>query len=132
MKVTSHEYIDSGLTHRDNPLPITGARVPITTSAQIDMREPISEIHLETPTLNFGQVDGVELPTQAIRLVNAGPAAGNAKVELCVPWLSIPGSGRAFMLEIPGMSIAEFNVTLNDAARWLPPGATAQDCALLT
>src|SRR5947208_3002642 len=43
---TALENIDTGLTHLDNALTITGAREPVSAPAQIDMREPISEIHL--------------------------------------------------------------------------------------
>jgi hypothetical protein len=122
-----------GLSHYDDALTVTGGREPVLASVHIDLREAISELHLDTPTLNFGQIDGAnpELPTLPVRLINASPSPWNGRVEVCVPWLSLQAPARAFDLQIPGMSIAEFGVSLGDDARWLPPGATSEDRALL-
>jgi len=103
----------------------------VSVPVQIDLRDTISELHLDTPILNFGQFDGGELPSQAIRLVNASPAAWMGRVELCVPWLSVQGQARAFDVEVPGSVVVEFKVSLNEAARRLAPGMIAENQALL-
>jgi hypothetical protein len=127
------DELEIGFKQWHDALSITGAREPVSALVQVDVRDAISELHLDTPILNFGQVDGStsELPTQTVRLVNAGPAAWTGRVELCVPWLSLPSPARTFDLDVPGMSVAEFAVMLNESARWLRPGLTVEDHALI-
>lgn len=120
-----------GFNQWDDALSVTGGREPVSVPVQIDLRDTISELHLETPILNFGQVDSGELSSQAMRLVNASPSPWIGRVELCVPWLSTQGHARAFDLEVPGSSIAEFKVSLNDSARRLSPGIITENQALL-
>ncbi len=122
-----------GLSHWDDALSATGGREEVLASVQVDLREAISELHLDTPTLNFGQIDGAnpDLPTLPVRLINASPAPWTGRVELCVPWLTTRSPSRAFDLEIQGTSIAEFGVSLAEEARWLAPGVTAEDRALV-
>ena len=126
------DVLQPGLSRWDDTLAVTGGREPVTASVQVDLRKEITEIHLDTPTLNFGQVDGAaaELPSQMVRLVNASPAPWNGQVELCVPWLSVQSASRTFNLEVPGQSVAEFSVALNEAARRSAPGMVAEDRAV--
>jgi hypothetical protein len=67
-----------GFSQWDDALEILGGRERVTAPVFVDLREPISDIHLDTPTLNFGQFDGAstgEMPSQPVRLINASPAA---------------------------------------------------------
>ncbi|MEP7289609.1 MAG: hypothetical protein ABI947_27990 [Chloroflexota bacterium] len=130
---TALEVLKTGLTHLDDALSVHGGREPITTSASIDLRDPIWELHLDTLTLNYGQIDGVlpELPSQIVRLVNAGPAIGTARVEICVPWLSVASNARLFDIDVPGNSVIEFAVTLNEEVRRLAPGTIVEDRAVV-
>lgn len=122
-----------GFSQWEDALEISGGRARVTATVYVDLREPISDIHLDTPILNFGQFDGAstgELPAQTVRLVNASPAVWKGKVELGAAWLSLRGPARAFDLDVPGMSVAEFAVALNDSARYLLPGMTMEDRAV--
>jgi len=126
------DALQNGFSSWDNALSVTGGREPVTVSVQVDVREAISELYLDTPTLNFGQVDGAvtDLPSLNVRLINAGPMAWTGKVELCAPWLSFQSPVRAFDLNVPGISVIEFAVRLNEQARLLPPGITTADEAI--
>ena len=124
------DRLNTGLNQWDAALSITGGREPVNVAVQIDLRDPISELYLETPTLNFGQIDST-LPSQTLRLVNAGPAVASARIEICVPWLSVKGQNSQFDLTVPGANIVEFSVSVTDAARQLTPGLIVEDRALL-
>lgn len=122
-----------GVNRFEGALVLTGTREPVTASVQVDLRDAALELYLETPTLNFGQVNGAntELPTDTIRLLNANATPWKGRIELCVPWLTLEGKSRAFDVEIPKMSAAEFKVLLGDAVRWMKPGLLVEEKAIL-
>jgi hypothetical protein len=126
------ETLETGLTRHADALTITGARTPVSVTVQVDLREVSTEVVLETPILNFGQVNGggVDLPTEMVRLLNASPQVWRGTIEVNVPWLSLDGDARATDLDIPKMSMAEFRVLLNEHARHLPPGTISDDAAI--
>jgi len=64
-------------------------------------------------------------------VVNAGPAPTSAQVELARAWLSVPAAPAAFALELPGATIGEFPINLNDKVRQLPAGVAAEDRAIV-
>jgi hypothetical protein len=127
------DTLKAGLNQWDAALSVTGGREPVNVAVQIDLRDPISELYLDTPTLNFGQIDAAmrDLPSQVVRLVNAGPAATSVKVEICVPWLTVKGQKAAFEVAVPGANVVEFTVNLTNDVRQLPPGLIAEDRALV-
>jgi hypothetical protein len=124
------ETLKPGLNRSDNALSVTGGREPVAASVQVDLREAISEIHV-TRHAELRQIDGAVANCCARVKVNASPVAWKGQVEVGVPWLSASGAARTFDLDVPGQSVAEFTVVLNDAARWLPPGVTTADRALV-
>ncbi len=126
------DAVPTGFSQWEDALSVTGGREPLAVSVQVDLRDTISELHLDTPILNFGQIDGASsgLPVQTVRLVNASPAPWTGKVQVCVPWLSLQSTARHFDLEVPGMTMIEFPVAVSEEARWLPPGPMASDHAL--
>ncbi|HLY25674.1 MAG TPA: hypothetical protein VKQ72_05000 [Aggregatilineales bacterium] len=130
----AQESLQIGLNTWENALTVSGGREPLSVPVQLDLREPISELHLETPLLNFGEIDP-SLPnldsSQTIRLVNASPAAVSARVELCVPWLSVESKVRAFDLEIAGGTLAEFPVSVNGKLRDVTLGVLDEARAIL-
>src|SRR5262249_40656819 len=78
----------------------------------------------------FGQVDGGELPSQVVRLINAAPVPASARVEICVSWLAVKGQRSAFEIAVPAANFVEFTVTATGAVRKLPPGLIGEDRAL--
>ncbi|HVO44578.1 MAG TPA: hypothetical protein VMT34_18255 [Aggregatilineales bacterium] len=122
------EAVRAGFSRWEGALYITGVREPVAASVEIDIREAVSELHIDTPTLNFGQLDGTGVGTDTLRLVNASPSAWKGKVELRVPWIAGP---RTFDLEVPGMNVAEVTVTTDESARWLRPGARIDERAIV-
>jgi hypothetical protein len=127
------EELAVGVVRWENVLAVTGGREPVSASVQVDVREVTLELHLETPTLNFGQVNGAiaDMPADTVRVLNAGPISWMGRVEIVVPWLSAEGESRAFDLEIPRMSVAEFRVQLNESARLIPPGVIQEERAIV-
>ncbi len=127
------EELAVGAVRWENALAVTGGREPVSTSVQVDVREVTLELHLETPTLNFGQVNGAiaDMPADTVRVLNAGPVSWTGRVEIVVPWLSAESESRAFDLEIPRMSVAEFRVQLNESARLIPPGVIQEERAIV-
>lgn len=126
------ETLEAGVSRYADALTISGARTPVNVAVQVDVREVSTEVVLETPILNFGQVNGggVDLPTEMVRLLNASPQGWRGTIEVNVPWLSLDGDSRATDIDIPKMSMAEFRVMLNEHARQLPPGTISDDVAL--
>lgn len=124
------EALKAGISLWENALRITGGREPISVAVQLDIRETPEDIHLETPTLNFGMVTGGENAPEVVRLLNAGPNAWGGLVTLNVPWLSFESAARNFEIEIPKMSVIEFKVFVNERALDLPSGVVSEDHAL--
>jgi hypothetical protein len=127
------EVLEPGFSRHEAALTISGARTAVTVAVQVDLREVSSELVLETPTLNFGLVNGgaVDLPTDTLRLLNASPQEWKGTIEVNVPWLTLEGETRSLEVDIPKMSVAEFKVALDEKARQLPPGTIFDESALL-
>jgi hypothetical protein len=128
------EMLPVGLTRHDHALRITGGREPLSAPVQVDMRPDVAELHLETPTLNFGRtarsVEG-DPPTEVLRLLNASPTVWTGRVEIRTPWLAVEGGGRAFEVDISKQSTLELRVMLlPNALRTLPAGVTIEESAI--
>lgn len=130
---TASEVLDLGMTKLPNAITITGGRESASAMVTVDLREAANELVLETPTINFGQVNGggVELPTDFIRVLNASSASWQAKVEVNVPWLALEQNLRHTQLDVPRNSMMELKIILNEDTRALPPGLIADDSAIV-
>ncbi|MFN8418410.1 MAG: hypothetical protein U0528_04060 [Anaerolineae bacterium] len=123
-----------GSNRIEKALSVSGARSDVFVTVQVDLREMVAEVVLETQTLNFGQVNGGSgeaLPAELVRLLNPGLLTWRGKIELTVPWLALEADARSLEIEIPKMSVAEFRVSLNEAGRQLPPGIISDDEAIV-
>ena len=127
------QELPPGLTRWEAALSVGGGREPVTVSAQVDVRDAPTALHLETPILNFGVVsdDIAGAPVEMVRLLNAGPLPWKGTVTLKAPWLSLERAARAFDLEVPGMHVVEFRVLLNERLLAQPPGVMIDDAAIL-
>jgi hypothetical protein len=130
---TASDVLDIGMTKLSNAITVTGGREAISAMVTVDLREAANELVLETPTINFGQVNGggVDLPTDFIRVLNASSASWQAKVEVNVPWLALEHNLRQTQLEVPRNSVMELKVVLNEDTRALPPGLINDDLAIV-
>jgi len=126
------DMLKPGVNFWENALTISGGRGPVMTLVQVDLRDSPVGLVLETPTLNFGQVNGEarEVQPETVRLLNAGTTTWSGQVTLKLPWLSFDTAERTFTLEIPKGSLAEFKVHLNDEAVTIPPGVITEESAI--
>jgi hypothetical protein len=122
------ESVRSGFSHWDRVLHMTGGREPVAASVEIDIRDAVSELHLDTPLLNFGRLDGITPGSDTLRLINGGPSAWRGQLKIAADWI---GGARQFEVEVPGMNSAEITFTTTEAVRRLPVGALRDPQAII-
>lgn len=122
-----------GVSEWEQAISIQGGREVYTTGARFDMREMPTELVVENPILNFGQIGEsvTNIPPETLRLLNAGSAAWRGQISLNVDWLSFEHPARSFDLQINKSSVAEIKVFLNENALLKPPGSLNTEDALI-
>ncbi|MDW8299554.1 MAG: hypothetical protein RML95_09470 [Anaerolineae bacterium] len=122
-----------GVSYHEAVLSLSNVREPVLIAVQLDIRDVPRTPVLETLLLNFGTVNPLhaEPAAETVRILNAAPKAWHGTVRLNAAWLSFETACRAFSLQVPPSSIAEFKVLVNAQALELPSGAHTVPDALI-
>jgi hypothetical protein len=117
--------LKTGLTRWENALTISGGRAPVEVSVQVDMRETPTELIVETPLLNFGEIgsDILNAPTDTIRLLNAGVQDWQGQAQINVPFFAFDGTtNRSIPLIVAKSTMVELKIVLTEAILDVQPG----------
>lgn len=122
-----------GFRRFEDAIHISGGRTPLRVPVSVDIRDLPHGVTLETPVINFGQVNptSAEPSLELIRLTNSGKEEWRGTVRLNAAWLGIENSRhREFALTIPPLSVAEFRVVVLPSAVELPLGVESMPNAI--